>query len=105
MVLHWWPGSNLVDGLIYDGVWFSAIALVLGTVPAALVMLLTAARLNPWGALRTLVIGSVLGFIPVAPLLEKSSSNYVILVAVILGPTIGGVIASRFLLREPHRAN
>ena len=87
----------------------ASFAAVLGSVPAALVICLTRARYHPWRAVPVLVLGATASLLLLDRLLAILPPDVpppiVSFTVVTLVPTIGGIVATRFLPRSPTRGN
>jgi len=86
----------------------ASFAAVLGSVPAALVICLTRARYHPWRAVPVLVLGATASLLLLDRLLAIFRPHVPPIVGftvVTLVPTIGGIVATRFLPRSPTRGN
>lgn len=97
-------GANLWGGMLYFGLMCAGAGVVLGFIPAVLVLTFSPARYAPWSALPVLVAGSLLGYFAVFPFTwmrpGDGANVYILPVATVLGPTIGGIIAARYLRKH-----
>lgn len=91
---------------VFGAVWFTEMSVLfggaIGVIPASLVMSLSRARHRPWRALPFLSAGATVGFFivsfPIALALWRvGAPPYLALAISWLGPTVGGIIATRFV--------
>jgi hypothetical protein len=77
----------------------------LGAIPAIAIMFFTRASTRPWRSAPVVFAGAIVGFLllslPIGALLQRFGDPLIgTLAAVILFPTLGGAIATRFLPRS-----
>ena len=95
------PGSDLPGGLLWQLEMGTLFGAMFGAPSGILVMCLTRAKRAPWRSLPTLLVGTTAGIVIFGlpwGLLPGTVANATIAnVMFIAGPTIGGLIATRFI--------
>jgi len=99
------PGADPIGGTLWMVEWGVIVGTILGAIPGILVVSLTRARERPWASLPILLLGTSLGVIlfglPLGLLKGTDASSILLVVACVAGPTLGGIIASRFAPAGP----
>ncbi len=95
------PGADLLGGSIWIVGMASIVGALLGAPSGILIMCLSRAKAAPWRAVPTLLLGTTIGIVTLGlpwELLPGTDVTASILdVMCIAGPTLGGVVAARFI--------
>lgn len=89
-------GVRPVDDLVFVASTGAQAGVIFGSLPGLAVLCFTRARYHPWRSLPRLLMGAIIGFTAFAlPLFRLANERFgLFFVAILLGPTIGGFIAS-----------
>jgi hypothetical protein len=97
---HPLPPLVVLGGYIEFGICFGIAGAALGTIPGTFALCLSRAQRRPWHSLPILLTGALLGVVASQALLwalPSMATTLGIQLALLLGPTIGGFIASGFI--------
>jgi len=102
---NWSACGDVVGGLVFDAIVFSAYAIALGTLPGIIALTLTPARIHPWRSLLVLVPATVLGLALWLLLLYLFHivDGVAPLILLFFMPTAAGLIAACAIGKLPKR--
>jgi len=98
------PGADITGGFVWIMTLATIGGTILGSPSGILVMCLSRAKKAPWRSIPILLIGTTLGVVilglPWGLLPGTTLFDIILKIMIVAGPTLGGLLAVHFLLKE-----